>query len=150
MCEHEFVQEEWIVEVCKKCDKLRAQTVFEADLAAAKAELAAEREKAATDTFAGQTWVTFSEHMKALNKIKQMEDAIKFDFERFMDFQRRAEQAEAQCAAMRNCDNCNKWCMKQPNKSEFDTLNRIDNCKFNNLSHWELSKKIKAALEDKP
>ena len=22
MCEHEFVQEEWIVEVCKKCGKL--------------------------------------------------------------------------------------------------------------------------------
>jgi len=51
--------------------------------------------------FAGQTWVTFNEHMKALNKIKQMEDAIKFDFERFMEFQRRAEQAEASCAAMR-------------------------------------------------
>ena len=63
----------------------------------------------------------------------------------------RAEQAEAQCAAMRNCDNCNKWCMKQPNNSEFDTLNRMDDCKFNNLSHWELSKKIaKAALEGKP
>lgn len=54
----------------------------------------------------------------------------------------KAEAAEAQCAAMRNCDNCNKWCMKQPNKSEFDTLNRMDDCKFNNLSHCEPSKKI--------
>ena len=38
---------------------------------------------------------------KAETKIKQMEDAIKFDFERFMDFQRRAEQAEAQCALLK-------------------------------------------------
>ena len=35
---------------------------------------------------------------KAEEKIKQMQDAIEFDFERFMEFQRRAEQAEAQCA----------------------------------------------------
>ena len=39
-CKHEFIQEEWIVEVCKKCDKLRAQTVFEDELAAANARIA--------------------------------------------------------------------------------------------------------------
>ena len=42
-------------------------------IAAANARIA-ELEK---QKFAGQTWVTFDEHMKALRKIKQMEDAIK-------------------------------------------------------------------------
>ena len=119
MCEHEFVQEEWIVEVCKKCGKLQQAVNLEQQLAAAKAELAAAVKKVEDfdlvvvmnkkicseldaakarvaeleqQQFAGQTWVTFNEHMKALNKIKQMEDAIKFDFERFMEFQRRAER----------------------------------------------------------
>ena len=34
MCEHEFVQEEWIVEVCKKCGKLQQEIDLEQQLAA--------------------------------------------------------------------------------------------------------------------
>ena len=40
MCEHEFVQEEWIVEVCKKCGKLQQAVSLEQQLTAAQAELA--------------------------------------------------------------------------------------------------------------
>ena len=138
-CKHAFIQEEWIVEVCKKCDKLRAQTVFEDDLAAANARIAGMRKNNEA------TVKLVVAEIDALNeRAESAETAL-------ADEKAKREQAEAQCAAMRNCDNCNKWCMKQPNNSEFDTLNRMDDCKFNNLSHWELSKKIaKAALEVKP
>ena len=40
MCEHDFVQEEWIVEVCNKCDKLRVRIDIEEQLAAANARIA--------------------------------------------------------------------------------------------------------------
>ena len=135
--------------VCNTCKVLKQQ------LAAANAELAAAVKKvedfdlvvvmnkkicSELDTakarvaeleqqqFAGQTWVTFDEHMKALKKIKQMEDAIKFDFERFMEFQQRAEQAEAQCAAYKKA---------------------LDIAMSTNQSH-ETYCKVEAALEEKP
>lgn len=79
------------IDLAPVADKLESQ---QRELAAANARIAELEQQ----QFAGQTWVTFDEHMKALKKIKQMEDAIKFDFERFMEFQQRAEQAEAQCA----------------------------------------------------
>ena len=93
-------------------------------LAAANARIAELEQQ----QFAGQTWVTFDEHMKALKKIKQMEDAIKFDFERFMEFQQRAEQAEAQCAAYKKA---------------------LDIAMSTNQSH-ETYCKVEAALEEKP
>ena len=94
------------------------------ELDAAKARVAELEQQ----QFAGQTWVTFNEHMKALNKIKQMEDAIKFDFEKFMEFQRRAEQAESQCAAYKKA---------------------LDIAMSTNQSH-ETYCKVEAALEGKP
>ena len=93
-------------------------------LAAANARIAELEQQ----QFAGQTWVTFDEHMKALKKIKQMEDAIKYDFERFMEFQQRAEQAEAQCAAYKKA---------------------LDIAMSTNQSH-ETYCKVEAALEGKP
>ena len=83
-------------ELCSDAIKFVEQQAQE--IAAANARIAELEQQ----QFAGQTWVTFDEHMKALKKIKQMEDAIKFDFERFMEFQQRAEQAEAQCAYWEN------------------------------------------------
>ena len=59
-------------------------------------------------------------------KILQMEDAIKFDFERFMEFQQRAEQAEAQ------------------NKRMQTAINRYV------IGNIELLDAMKAALEEKP
>lgn len=126
-CNHEYTNQEG-----RALEKQVIQ--LEQQLAAAKAELA----ETYTDEH-GTVWTrptawAYAAVCKANDKNREAK-----------------EQAEAQCAAMRNCDNCNKWCMKQPNNSEFDTLNRMDDCKFNNLSRWELSKKIaKAALEEKP
>ena len=97
MCEHELKQALLDIEFLQECNSSvnLALSVTRGELAAANARIAELEQQ----QFAGQTWVTFDEHMKALKKIKQMEDAIKFDFERFMEFQQRAEQAEAQCVA---------------------------------------------------
>ena len=97
-------------------------TMLRTELAAANARIAELEQQ----QFAGQTWVTFDEHMKALKKIKQMEDAIKFDYERFMEFQQRAEQAEAQ------------------NKRMQTAINRYV------IGNIELLDALKAALEEKP
>ena len=40
MCEHEFIQEEWIVEVCKKCGKLQQEIDLEQQLASVNARVA--------------------------------------------------------------------------------------------------------------
>ena len=90
-CKHEFIREEWIVEVCKKCDKLRAQTVFEDDLAAANAriaELEADLNESHVDEH-GTVWTRPTAEAYCL--ICKAYDAWKT----------KAEQAEAQCAAMR-------------------------------------------------
>ena len=74
-CKHEFSPLDYSnCATCLKCKKCRTEIDLESQLTAARDELAAEREKreqAKTDTFAGQTWVTFDEHMKALKKIKR-------------------------------------------------------------------------------
>lgn len=101
---------------------------------------------------------------KAETKIKQMEDAIKFDFERFMDFQRRAEQAESQCALLKQENS--KLAMasieQPPYKQDLidrmkrmeDALREITNVTSKCLSHEEMKDKMKhiakAALEEKP
>ena len=104
-------------------------------LAAANARIAELEQQ----QFAGQTWVTFDEHMKALNKIKQMEDAIKFDFERFMEFQRRAEQAEAQNKRMREAlDAANVIVGNLENET------KVEN------KHLNAFYRAKAAVEEKP
>ena len=132
MCEHEFeslrtADGSFCMTACRKCMKSTGEieTLFKAEnrIAAANARVAELEQQ----QFAGQTWVTFDEHMKALKKIKQMEDAIKFDFERFMEFQQRAEQAEAQCAAYKKA---------------------LDIAMSTNQSH-ETYCKVEAALEEK-
>ena len=114
MCEHEY------------CERLREKQEIimnlDRELAAANARVVElERQQ-----FAGQTWVSFDEHMKALRKIKQMEDAIKFDFERFMEFQQRAETAEAQVAAMREALEEIRCCVTTCN-TPIETVHAMDN-----------------------
>ena len=104
MCKHEFTQEEWIVEVCKNCGKLQQEIELEQQLAAANARIkiletelernflgeikanarVAELEK---DNARQKRLATISRLCKnvagvraekAEEKIRQMEDAIKF------------------------------------------------------------------------
>jgi chromosome segregation ATPase len=177
MCEHKYI---WVklnaleTSICSLCWKTQREIDLEQQLAAANARVAElhddeAMEKAYQDGF--------NNGKAAANKrLDELEEQIGFYKRQLTDanhriavmhknneatvkrvvaevdaLNQRAEQAEAQCAAMRNCANCNKWCMKQPNKSEFDTLNRMDDCKLSGLSKWEPLKKLEActALLDK-
>ena len=110
MCEHEFVQEEWIVEVCKKCDKLRAQTIFDDELAATNARIASYEQQ-------------FGEYCKW----------AKSD----MDYwKQRAEKAEAQCAAMRCCGNCINW-INRPEKMSCK-IHEIDVARWCRCGEWQV------------
>ena len=104
-CKHEFWTFRNQPSICIECGKTSREIVLEAKLAAANARVAklekdnARQKRLATISRLCKNVQSFRAE-KAEEKIKQMQDAIEFDFERFMEFQRRAEQAEAQCKRM--------------------------------------------------
>ena len=139
MCEHEFIQEEWIVEVCKKCGKLQQEIDLEQQLASANAR-AEELEKEINNYLSfGQGGASFSDSqwLDKLATIEQHAEQAEKNFEDAKDkiammgaeivrLSEGKEQAEAQCAAMQTA------------------INRYV------IGNIELLDAMKAALEDKP
>ena len=142
----EFLQE------CNNSVNL-ALSVTRKQLAAAKAELAAmhkdnERHKRLATISRLCKNVQACRAEKAETKIKQMEDAIKFDFERFMEFQQRAEQAEAQCKRM-------EWALRSllalcEHGADFRNGNVCQGVDEGSVMADRIIAEAKAALEEKP
>ena len=133
-CKHEFdilaYDDEVICEFCIWCRKTLPAITLEQKLAAANARIAELEQQ----QFAGQTWVTFDEHMKALQEIA------------------RREQAEAQCNEM-EVVNTELQAQNKLMREALDAANVIvgnleNETKVEN-KHLNAFYRAKAALEEK-